>query len=157
MKTLTALGKKAKGLGALGSNFIDEHYTNAARNEDFMGMPERQNPVYAEARKPYKDPAKFVVNESDHFKAVRKQLQWVAEFRNHVKLQDLLTEREPEPRVPRYVPFLAPPEEVILSYHAAQAKIVTDAEQRKAEHAAFVAKERADMAARRLMRLLNGV
>lgn len=150
MPTLTALGKKPKGAGALGSNFIDENYTAAERNHDFMGQPERKNPLYAQPRKPYRDPLTMPVVESDHIKAVRRQLQWVAEFRNHVATQQLLKEREPEPRVPRYVPFLAPKPEVIADYHAI-AKAGAEA------HAAWVAKEREDLAARRLARLLQGI
>lgn len=150
MPTLTALGKKPKGAGALGANFIHENYTAAERNHDFMGQPERKNPVYAQPRKPYRDPLTMPVVESDHFKAVRKQLQWIAEFRNHVATQQLLEEREPEPRVPRYVPFLAPLPEVIHDFHAA-------AKAKAAAHAAWVAQERADMVERRLAHLLQGI
>lgn len=150
MVALTALGKKPKGAGALGSNFIHENYTAADRNHDFMGQPERKNPVYAAPRPVFKDPAKFKVVEGDHFKAVRKQLQWVAEFRNHVKSQDLLKEREIQQPVPHYVPFLAPKPEVIEDFHAV-AKAKTEA------HRAWMAKEHADMAVRRLAHLLQGV
>ena len=150
MKSLTALGKKPKGLGALGSNFINEFYVNSARNQDFMGMPEKANPDYAPERKPYKDPLKFKVVESDHFKAVRKQLQWVAEFRNHVDLKAKLDVAEISQPVPRYVPFLEP-------LPAQKTAWEVDAKAEGVRHAEWIAKERADMVERRLAHLLQGI
>lgn len=145
---ITALGKKSKNLGALGSKFIDEHYVNAARNHDFMGMPEKANPDFAPIRRAFKDPAKFAVVESDEIKALRKRLQWVAAFRNYVETKDLLKQRELEQPVPRYVKFLAPRQPEIDQFHI-------DAKAERQRHNDWLAKERADMAQRRLAHALR--
>lgn len=150
MPTLTALGKKPKGAGALGANFIHENYTAAERNHDFMGQPERKNPVYAEPRKPFRDPLTMPVVESPHIRAIRQQLNFRSSFKLLVRERELLQIREIDQQVPRYVPFLEPLPEVIHDFHAA-------AKARAEAHAEWMAQEHADNAARRLARILRAV
>lgn len=147
-RSLTALGKKSKNLGALGSNFIHENYVALDRAMDFMGQPEKQNPDYAPARKPYKDPTKFKVVESADMRALRAQLRGVAKFRNLVKRDDELDRKQIDQQVPRHYAFLEPKPAEVDAW-------AVDAKAERVRHAAFIAKEREEMAKRRAARLLG--